>query len=662
LSVFVAVTTFFVAFSSVQAATNYKGKMLVVKGDAAHLWYVSPVDGRRYDLGSGGQQAVAEVSEVALGISNADLAKIPAANSSAKGNAALRKRLAGRFLLAVQDGGSLWYVNPLDQKRHYLLTTDASYAHLRALALTVSANALKSIKIAFAYPDAPTPAANQPSPTAAPAPVTPATGCLYNNPACDAAHLCVNNTCVLKTGCDYANPACPAGQSCVSNQCQAPAPVATPVAPPTASSCQSPSCLDPRQPTLYDATASVKSVSMLHVGDSWTVASGRFLRVESVTPTQSVISLWLSDAQGCRYSDRLIVTGTDQKAGVSFGDVYLTALQLNGGIYADAFSGASAYTTCVQVMNELVEADKKQNITLDTSISQLDCDSLPGAGRYTVTSTDGLFRRLYKNSSWTPAESVLVDANDLWYHQMMTLFPAFSELRPADDAWHITEFTDELPYAGLLMPNGMLSKMDDQMVNQVITPFSTDVTAYNNARANIAAGSTYGVWMDAPIEEAHELGHDLTASTQLLTFSPAGYSTILGEGLADYVEGYATWPKAVADQYADALHCQDATSGTDNKPYSSNLSDYYAGQCFYYLYAKYCGGQSALNSAFADLINQTYRPSDTLPSVFSMLDAHCGDHTKFRAILTNYGVTDDLINKTGPLVPGLAPGNDCGAK
>ena len=38
------------------------------------------------------------------------------------------------------------------------------------------------------------------------------------------------------------------------------------------------------------------------------------------------------------------------------------------------------------------------------------------------------------------------------------------------------------------------------------------------------------------------------------------------------------------------------------------------------------------------------------------------DHAKFREILTNYGVTDDLINKTGPLVPNLAPGNACGAK
>jgi hypothetical protein len=114
LGTIVAVAAFFVAFSSVQAATSYKGKLLVVKGDATHLWYVSPVNGQRYDLGSNSWQAVAEAPKVALGISNADLGKIPDSYSSAKGNAALRKRLAGRFLLAVQDGGSLWYVNPLD--------------------------------------------------------------------------------------------------------------------------------------------------------------------------------------------------------------------------------------------------------------------------------------------------------------------------------------------------------------------------------------------------------------------------------------------------------------------------------------------------------------------------------------------------------------------
>jgi hypothetical protein len=37
LGTIVAVAAFFVAFSSVQAATSYKGKLLVMKGDAAHL-------------------------------------------------------------------------------------------------------------------------------------------------------------------------------------------------------------------------------------------------------------------------------------------------------------------------------------------------------------------------------------------------------------------------------------------------------------------------------------------------------------------------------------------------------------------------------------------------------------------------------------------------
>jgi len=249
----------------------------------------------------------------------------------------------------------------------------------------------------------------------------------------------------------------------------------------------------------------------------------------------------------------------------------------------------------------------------------------------------------------------------VWYKKLISLFPAFAESRPLGDAWHITEFTDELPYAGMLMSNGMISKMDNQLTSQLIGPLNTDVTFYNKVRADIASGNTSG-WPDAPIEEAHELGHVLTAPTQLLGSSPAGYSTILGEGVANYLEGYSVWSKAVADQYANDLHCQDATFGTDNKPYSSNLTDYYAGQCFYYLYAKYCGGQAALNDAFADFIDQTYHPSDTKPSAFSMLDAHCQDHAKFHEILTNYGITDKLINKTGPLMVDLLPGNACSAQ
>jgi hypothetical protein len=44
-------------------------------------------------------------------------------------------------------------------------------------------------------------------------------GCVYDNPACDDRHECLNNTCVLKKGCDYDNPPCSNNYDCKANQC-----------------------------------------------------------------------------------------------------------------------------------------------------------------------------------------------------------------------------------------------------------------------------------------------------------------------------------------------------------------------------------------------------------------------------------------------------------
>lgn len=44
-------------------------------------------------------------------------------------------------------------------------------------------------------------------------------GCLYNNPPCDASHECLNNLCILRKGYDYDNPPCLDNFECINDTC-----------------------------------------------------------------------------------------------------------------------------------------------------------------------------------------------------------------------------------------------------------------------------------------------------------------------------------------------------------------------------------------------------------------------------------------------------------
>ncbi len=134
-----------IPFKMQAASPSYAGKLLYTQADSQHLWYVSPTNAKRYDLGSSAEQAIAALKPIALGVTKVSLNKVPVSNSAAKGDTGLRKRLAGRFLLSVQEGGRLWYVNPKDLKRSYLLPNVNSYAYLSSLAETVSQAVLEAI-------------------------------------------------------------------------------------------------------------------------------------------------------------------------------------------------------------------------------------------------------------------------------------------------------------------------------------------------------------------------------------------------------------------------------------------------------------------------------------------------------------------------------------
>lgn len=110
--------------------------VLNVEG-AGEAWYVSPVDGLRYELGRP-EQAFEVMRTFALGISNRHLAGIPRHEELLSGDTGLRQTLAGRLLLQVENHGEVWYVHPESLKRHYLGRPLDAFNVMRELGLGIT--------------------------------------------------------------------------------------------------------------------------------------------------------------------------------------------------------------------------------------------------------------------------------------------------------------------------------------------------------------------------------------------------------------------------------------------------------------------------------------------------------------------------------------------
>jgi hypothetical protein len=134
-------------FAQTTAAMRLSGRILLQVESKGEAWYVNPVDGRRYSLGRPAD-AQRIMSELGLGVSNADLAKIPAANAvGSRGDTALRSRLAGRILLQVESRGEAWYVDPLSRERHPLGRPADAFRLLQTQGLGISNAELAKIPV-----------------------------------------------------------------------------------------------------------------------------------------------------------------------------------------------------------------------------------------------------------------------------------------------------------------------------------------------------------------------------------------------------------------------------------------------------------------------------------------------------------------------------------
>lgn len=131
------------ASTAAQVATGYITLQVESHGEA---WYAYPADAHRYYLGRP-TDAFHIMGKLGLGITNADLAKIPVAGSSTKGDTALQQQVAGYIVLQVQEKGEAWYVYPKDLHRYYLGKPDDAFHIMTSLGLGITNADLATIPI-----------------------------------------------------------------------------------------------------------------------------------------------------------------------------------------------------------------------------------------------------------------------------------------------------------------------------------------------------------------------------------------------------------------------------------------------------------------------------------------------------------------------------------
>ncbi len=128
-----------------QLIDRLSGYIMLAVDNHGEAWYIDPVSRYRYYL-KDGPTAYEFLRSFGLGITNADLAKIPTEND-AVGGGITAQRLSGRILLQVEEHGEAWYINPSDLKRYYLANGDEAYRIMREISLGTLMSAISGIEV-----------------------------------------------------------------------------------------------------------------------------------------------------------------------------------------------------------------------------------------------------------------------------------------------------------------------------------------------------------------------------------------------------------------------------------------------------------------------------------------------------------------------------------
>ncbi|MFZ4631818.1 MAG: SBBP repeat-containing protein [Patescibacteria group bacterium] len=136
-------------------STKLAGRILLQVETKGQAWYLDKVSLSRYYLADG-PAAYQALRKFGLGITNADLNKIPVAPTSVlpsdyikntNYSTALTNRLKGRIVLQVENNGEAWYINPTDGYRYYLANGEAAYQIMRQLSLGISNENIRKIDV-----------------------------------------------------------------------------------------------------------------------------------------------------------------------------------------------------------------------------------------------------------------------------------------------------------------------------------------------------------------------------------------------------------------------------------------------------------------------------------------------------------------------------------
>jgi hypothetical protein len=143
-SVFILLPT---AISASMLSSIVTGKILLDVENSGEAWYVEPDSYERHFLNRPAD-AFEIMRELGLGITTADLEKIPAQGEYYDGDKSLRDRLSGKILIQVEASGEAWYVYPGDLKRYYLGRPADAFEIMSDLGLGITSSNLLQIPIA----------------------------------------------------------------------------------------------------------------------------------------------------------------------------------------------------------------------------------------------------------------------------------------------------------------------------------------------------------------------------------------------------------------------------------------------------------------------------------------------------------------------------------
>lgn len=116
-----------------------KGKILLKVEDNGRAYYVSPTKKEMYYLGRPAD-AFRIMREQGIGITNNDLNKILVSGQKADKNIvpSFAKNHSGKIFLQVQNNGEAWYIDTVNNNRHYLGRPNDAFQIMRNLSLGIS--------------------------------------------------------------------------------------------------------------------------------------------------------------------------------------------------------------------------------------------------------------------------------------------------------------------------------------------------------------------------------------------------------------------------------------------------------------------------------------------------------------------------------------------